>query len=88
MPTKYIHFTDEQKEQLNKMMSENIGFVYDTENKRALISRVLGKAVDRSKINIEEKIGVAHIQMNDLPSYIFTRIRLAQQFARIVITDQ
>lgn len=40
------------------------------------------------KISIEEKIGVAHIPMDGLPPYILTRIRLAQQFARIVITDQ
>lgn len=82
------YFPDEQKEQLNRMMSENIAFVYGTDNKRTLISRVLGKTVDRNKISIEEKIGVAHISMDGLPPYILTRIRLAQQFARIVITDQ
>lgn len=82
------YFPDEQKEQLNRMMSENIAFVYGTDNKRTLISRVLGKTVDRNKISIEEKIGVAHIPMDGLPPYILTRIRLAQQFARIVITDQ
>lgn len=82
------YFPDEQKEQLNRMMSENIAFVYGTDNKRTLISRVLGKTVDRNKISIEEKIGVAHIPMDGLPPYILTRIRLAQQFARIIITDQ
>ena len=81
------YFPDEQKEQLNRMMSENIAFVYGTDNKRTLISRVLGKTVDRNKISIEEKIGVAHIPMDGLSPYILTRIRLAQQFARIVITD-
>lgn len=81
------YFPDEQKEQLNRMMSENIAFVYGTDNKRTLISRVLGKTVDRNKISIEEKIGVAHIPMDCLSPYILTRIRLAQQFARIVITD-
>ena len=44
------YFPDEQKEQLNRMMSENIAFVYGTDNKRTLISRVLGKTVDRNKI--------------------------------------
>lgn len=82
------YFPDEQKEQLNRMMSENIAFVYGTDNKRTLISRVLGKTVDRNKISIKEKIGVAHIPMDGLPPHILTRIRLAQQFARIVITDQ
>ena len=82
------YFPDEQKEQLNRMMSENIAFVYGTDNKRTLISRVLGKTVDRNKISIEEKIGVAHIPIDGLLPYILTRIRLAQQFARIVITDQ
>ena len=51
----------EQKEDLYKLMAERIGFVYDSDNKRVLISRVLGRDIDRNLINIEEKIGVAHI---------------------------
>ena len=56
-------FPEEQKELLHKLMSESIGFVYYSENKRVLISRVLGKTIERDKINIEDKIGVAHIKM-------------------------
>ena len=80
-------FPADQKEQLRKLMSENIGFVYTTDNKRVLISRVLGKSVERNKINIEEKIGVAHIPLEDFPPYMMTRVRIAQQFAKIAITE-
>jgi hypothetical protein len=80
-------FPKEQKDLLHKLMSEKIGIVYDSDNKRVLISRVLGKTIERNKINIEEKIGVAHVPLEGVPPYILTKVRLAQQFAKIAITE-
>ena len=81
-------FPKEQRDDLYKLMSERIGFIYDSNNKRVLISRVLGKEIDRNKISIEEKIGVAHVPLQDATPYIKSRVRLAQQFSRLLIMNQ
>ncbi len=81
-------FPAEQRDALYRIMSERIGFVYDSDNKKVLISRVLGKDIDRNKISIEEKIGVAHVPLQDATPYIKSRVRLAQQFSRMLIMNQ
>ena len=81
-------FPKEQKEGLYKLMAERIGFIYDSENKKVLISRVLGRDIDRSLISIEEKIGVAHIPLDNATPDIKNRVRLAQQFSRLLIMNQ
>ena len=81
-------FPKEQKEDLYKLMAERIGFVYDSDNKRVLISRVLGRDIDRNLINIEEKIGVAHIPLGDATPNMKNRVRLAQQFSRLLIMNE
>lgn len=81
-------FPKEQKEGLYRLMAERIGFVYDSDNKRVLISRVLGRDIDRNLINIEEKIGVAHIPLGDATPYMKNRVRLAQQFSRLLIMNE
>ena len=81
-------FPREQKEELYKLMAERIGFIYDSENKKVLISRVLGRNIDRNRINIEEKIGVAHIPVSDASPNMKNRVRLAQQFSRLLIMKE
>lgn len=81
-------FPKEQKDGLYKLMAERIGFVYDSDNKRILISRVLGRDIDRNLINIEEKIGVAHIPLGEATPIMKNRVRLAQQFSRLLIMNQ
>lgn len=81
-------FPKEQKEDLYKLMSERIGFIYDSDNKKVLISRVLGRDIDRNLISIEEKIGVAHILLGDASPNMKNRVRLAQQFSRLLIMNQ
>ena len=81
-------FPEEQKEDLYRLMSERIGFVYDSDSKRVLISRVLGREIDRNQINIEEKIGVAHIPLGDASPNMKNRVRLAQQFSRLLIMNE
>jgi len=80
-------FPEEQKKLLHKLMSESIGFVYYSDSKRVLISRVLGKTIERDKIDIEDKIGVAHIPLEGATPYIRTRVRMAQQFTKIAIIE-
>lgn len=79
-------FPDEQKIQLHRMMSESIGFVYSSEDRKIYISRVMGKGIDRKKITIEEKIGVAHVPIADASPNLLNRARLAQQLTQLVIT--
>ena len=81
-------FPREQKDGLYRLMAERIGFVYDSDNKRVLISRVLGRDIDRNMINIEEKIGVAHIPLGDAAPNMKSRVRLAQQFSRLLIMNE
>ena len=81
-------FPSEQRDALQKIMAERIGFIYDSDNKKVLISRVIGKGIDRSKISIEEKIGVAHVPLQNATPYIKSRVRLAQQFSRVLIVNQ
>ncbi len=81
-------FPNEQKEKLYRIMAERIGFVYYSDNKRVLISRVLGREIDRNLINIEEKIGVAHIPLGDATPNLKNRVRLAQQFSRLLIMNE
>lgn len=81
-------FPKEQRDELYKMMAERINFVYESDSKKVLISRILGKDIDRNQINIEEKIGVAHVPLNDATPSMINRVRLAQQFSRMQIISQ
>ena len=81
-------FPKEQSYALYKLMSERIDFVYNSDNKRILISRVLGRNIDRNLIHIEEKIGVAHIPLGNATTFMKNRVRLAQQFSRLLIMNQ
>ena len=80
-------FPKEQRDGLYKLMAERIGFIYDSDSKKVLISRVIGRDIDRNKISIEEKIGVAHVPLQDVTPYIKSRVRLAQQFSRLLIMN-
>ena len=79
-------FPDEQSKSLYLLMSEKISYVFYDENKRILISRILGKSIDRRNINIEEKIGVAHVPLESATPYVMNRVKLAQQLSEILIT--
>lgn len=80
-------FPEEQKSQLLNMMSEKIRFIYTTENKKVLISRILGRTIDRRKIQIEEQAGIAHVPIKKAPPYLINRVKMAQQLARVAITE-
>ncbi len=81
-----VVFPDEQRKQIINLTGESIGFVYDAPYKRTLISWVIGKEVNRNNIRVEDKIGVAHIPLDDLSSRTMNRVRMAQQLSRIAIT--
>ncbi|WP_333657125.1 GTPase domain-containing protein [Tissierella praeacuta] len=81
-------FPKEQRNDIYKIMGERIGFVYETDNKKVLISRILGKEIDRDFISIEEKIGVAYIPIEVVTPNIINKVRLAQQFSKIQIIKQ
>lgn len=81
-------FPREQTEGLYHLMSERVNFVYGSDNMKVLISRVIGRGIDRSQINIEEKIGVAHVPLGDASPNTKNRVRLAQQFSQLLIMNQ
>ena len=80
-------FPAETKKQLELLMSEKISFVYYSDKKWLIIARTVGKEVNRSDIRIEENIGIAHIPLAGASPYLLNRVRLAQQLARIAITE-
>ena len=80
-------FPEDNKIQLQRLMSEFIAFVYYSEDKRVFVSRIIGKSIERRQISVEDKIGVAHVPIpNDDPK-MTKRARLAQQLTRLVITQ-
>ena len=80
-----VKFPEDKGGELRNMMSERVGFIYDSDNSWILIGRVMGKAFDRKRIRIEDKIGVAHISGNDLSQKEMNRFRLAQQITKLAI---
>ena len=81
-------FPQKRRDELYELISEKIYFVYETENKKILISRILGKNIDRGAINIEDKIGVAHIPLENFTPNLRIRVQLAQQVSKVQIIKQ
>lgn len=81
-----VRFPEKETEDLRRLMGEKMAFVFFTEDKRALISRIIGKSISRDKIYIEKNIGVAHIEADNIPPNIINRIKLAQQLSKTLIT--
>ena len=79
-------FPEEESKKLRFLMNEKIRYVFYHDNKKVLISRILGKEIDRSNINIEENIGVAHIPLENATVAILNRVKQAQQLSEILIT--
>ena len=81
-------FPEAQREKLYRLMAEKINFVFETDNKKILISRVLGRQINRDSISIEEKIGVAHIPLEYVTPDLINKVHLAQQFSKVQILKQ
>lgn len=80
-----VHFPEGEQHKLYELMSERIHFVYGTASKKVLISRVLGKSVDRSQISIERKTNVAHVPIRELTPEMRNRIQLAEQLSGLLV---
>ena len=81
-------FPKMQWKQLIKLMSEQLYTVLETDNKRALIFKILGRKISYEKICIEEKLGVAHVPLKDANQDLIQRARLAQQVSKVQIVNQ
>ncbi|EPB8178394.1 GTPase [Clostridium perfringens] len=79
-------FPDDISKKLYLLMSEKIRYVFYDENKKVLISRIIGKTINRRDINIEENIGIAHIPLENTTPDVLNRVKLAQQLSEILIT--
>ena len=80
-----VRIPKEEYKKLYLLINEKIIYTFFSENKKILISRVLGSSVNRSNINIEEKIGVAHIKLKNSNSS--NKINMAQQLTKILIQN-
>lgn len=81
-------FPNELKDKLYHLMGERISFVKETENKLVLLYKVLGKEIGDKKISIEEKIGVAHVPLQEATPNMINRVQLAQQLTGLQIINQ
>ena len=81
-------FSEEQKDRVHNIISEHISFVYDSDDKSILITRVLESDIDRNLININEEIGVAYIPLGKATLDVKNRVRLAQQLSQLLIINQ
>ena len=80
-----VHFPDEEFLIFKKLMTEKVSIVFDNKNKWVILSRVMGKDFDRSRISIEHNIDVAHITGGNLSQADYNRLRLAQQLIKLAI---
>lgn len=80
-----VRFPDEEFYNLRKTMGERISFVFEDKNKRVMLSRMMGKEFDKSRISVEQKIDVAHINGGSLSQTDYNKLRLAQQFIKLAI---
>ncbi len=67
------------RERLERILSEKIQFAVDTNNPVSLVGQAIGPECDRKKINIEEKIRVAHLNHEYTGPQAGSRMRLARQ---------
>lgn len=74
-----VTFPGQIRDELEKLLDEKIWFVIDTKNTFSILSQAIGRNCEKNKINIEEKIRVAHVPLNDLDAVTKSRVRLAQQ---------
>ena len=81
-----VRFPEKETEDLRRLAGEKIAFVFYDDDKKTLISRIIGKSVKREMIHIEGKIGVAHIPLDNMPPQVINKIKLAQQLSKILIT--
>ncbi len=81
-------FPKEETDALCNLIGNKIDFVYDSEDMRVLISRILGGEIDMNRINVDKKMGVAHITLGDVTNSMENRIRLAQQFSELLILKE
>ncbi len=87
MLNKGVVFPDEQKEQLEDLTGESIRLIYDSQSKRTLISNVIGEDIAPYNITVDDKKGIAHIPADDFAPQTENRVRMAQQFSRMIITN-
>lgn len=67
------------KNELERLLGENIWFVVDTGNQMSILSQAIGRGCDRNDISVEWKLKVAHVPIDDLDNVTLARIKLAQQ---------
>ena len=79
-------FPEAQENDLHKLMEERIWFTKESNNKKVFISKAL--CIDKNKISIEEKIGMAHIRLEYISPTMEIREHLTQQLSGLVITNK
>lgn len=67
------------RKRLERLLGEKILFAVETNNAVSLIGQAVGPECDRRKINIEERIRVAHLNHEHIGPQTRSRIRLARQ---------
>ena len=70
---------EQAREAVEKLLGEPIWMVVNTGNIKSLLSQAIGRGCDRNKIDIEPKLKIAHVPLNELNALTRSRVKLAQQ---------
>lgn len=70
---------EQAREAVEKLLGEPIWMVVNTGNIKSLLSQAIGRGCDRNKIDIESKLKVAHVPLDELNALTRSRVKLAQQ---------
>ena len=68
--------------------SNQIRYVFYTENNWLLIIRILGRSFDQRDVRIEDNIGIAHVRIHKETTDLINKLRLAQQFTKLAIQKE
>lgn len=74
--------------EIQELMEEKIETICDSDCMDVLISRIIGVEKEKVAIDYSQQVVLAHISQEHLCSKIKTRLRLAQQYSKLIIVSE
>lgn len=78
-------FPAKARSEIEGITFERLYFVFDSNDKKILLSRILGKTVDRNNISINNRSKIAHIGIENASNDLKIRVNEAQQLTELLI---
>ena len=74
--------------EIQELMEEKIETIYDSDCMDVLISRIIGVEKEKVAIDYSQQVVLAYISQEHLCTKIKTRLRLAQQYSKLIIVRE